>query len=605
MRRISRRRFLGAGAATAAAASALVLGACGDPKKRAVPTPLASPSPAPSKAVSRGGILRAYNFDAQVQDTLDPHQTQFGPVANMHSAVFSRLLQYADERNGTIVPDLAESLPEQPDPLTYIFKLRDGVAFHDAPKYRLAFPNTAGRPLVAGDVKYSIERQINRNSPKAGRYYRSSDWSVIDSIDATDNATLVIRLKNPVAPFLSFLAGRHAFVIARETVDAATDETHGDLAMMGTGPFMLESWEPGTAAKLRRNPRWFRRDDDAASGIGADRPFLDGYDAFFSPQEDVFQRMAFSRRFVDTTGFLDPAALDNERKTNLADLVLEETNAGGFIASRFLLDRAPFKDDRLRRAIHLAVDRQALADLLYPPMDGRASARLTGPIAPALDRWAVAQEDLERRPGYRQQRDEDAAQARQLWAAGMGDGRVNELRVFFSGVPRIVPERAVPALQRMLQDVLGVTVVPQVDPSGNAVIGSALTRNIEGAADGVVPFTFGFEDGGVDLDDCLYPHFRSAQPMNTYRLQDATLDSQLDKQRAEFDNDERHKLGLAIQDYLLAKVNARIEYLAPIDRRLTWGYVRNSHHPIWYGSNQALADTWLDTSHPAWSGRPA
>jgi peptide/nickel transport system substrate-binding protein len=583
----------------------LVLGACGDPKKRAVPTPLASPSPAPSKAVSRGGILRAYNFDAQVQDTLDPHQTQFGPVANMHSAVFSRLLQYADERNGTIVPDLAESLPEQPDPLTYIFKLRDGVAFHDAPKYRLAFPNTAGRPLVAADVKYSIERQINRNSPKAGRYYRSSDWSVIDSIDATDNATLVIRLKNPVAPFLSFLAGRHAFVIARETVDAATDETHGDLAMMGTGPFMLESWEPGTAAKLRRNPRWFRRDDDAASGIGADRPFLDGYDAFFSPQEDVFQRMAFSRRFVDTTGFLDPAALDNERKTNLADLVLEETNAGGFIASRFLLDRAPFKDDRLRRAIHLAVDRQALADLLYPPMDGRASARLTGPIAPALDRWAVAQEDLERRPGYRQQRDEDAAQARQLWAAGMGDGRVNELRVFFSGVPRIVPERAVPALQRMLQDVLGVTVVPQVDPSGNAVIGSALTRNIEGAADGVVPFTFGFEDGGVDLDDCLYPHFRSAQPMNTYRLQDATLDSQLDKQRAEFDNDERHKLGLAIQDYLLAKVNARIEYLAPIDRRLTWGYVRNSHHPIWYGSNQALADTWLDTSHPAWSGRPA
>jgi hypothetical protein len=58
-----------------------------------------------------------------------------------------------------------------------------------------------------------------------------------------------------------------------------------------------------------------------------------------------------------------------------------------------------------------------------------------------------------------------------------------------------------------------------------------------------------------------------------------------------------------VQDYLVANVNARLEYAAPVDRRLTWGYVKNSHHPIAAGSNYHLADTWLDSSHPAWAGR--
>src|SRR4029077_1074780 len=103
---------------------------------------------------------------------------------------------------------------------------------------------------------------------------------------------------------------------------------------------------------------------------------------------------------VDATGFSDPAALDMERKTNLADITLEETDAASVLAARLLLDRAPFLDDRVRRAVHLALDRRALIDLLYPTMDGHPSAKLTGPIAPAMGTRAIAPEDLDRRPGY-------------------------------------------------------------------------------------------------------------------------------------------------------------------------------------------------------------
>lgn len=585
-----------------ATASAAAVVGCRDKKRTAPGTKaVGSPQPALATVSSPGGILRSFNFDAMVHDSLDPHLTQMGPVANMHAAVFSRVLRYDDERAGIIVPDLAESMPEQPDDTTYIIKLRDGVTFHDAPKYRLAYPAAAGRQLTAADVKFSIERQLNKNGGSGHRFFRQDNWSAVDKIEVRDARTLVISLKRPTAPFLGFLAGRHAFVVPKEVVGAG-DQMSSDLAMIGTGPFILESLASQVAVKLRRNPLWFAR-DDLGNATGAGRPYLDGYDAFYSPQQDAFQREAFERRLIDTTGFADGAVLDQERKTNLSGIALEETDSGGVLASRLLLDRAPFRDDRVRRAIHLAVDRSALSSILYPDIDGRASARLSGPIAPGMARWALPDDNLARRPGYRIDRagrDEDLRRARSLWAAAQGDQPPGEIKVIFAGVPAAIAERAVLVLQRQLIDALGVPITPVIDPSGYALIAAALGRNIDGATEGVAPFTFTLEDGGVDLDDWLYPHFRSGQPMNTYRLQDPQLDAILDKSRAEFDNDARHKLGIDAQDYLLTKVNARIEYLAPIERRLTWGYVRNPHVPFWYGSNQQLANAWLDSSHAAW-----
>jgi len=604
-RKISRRRFLASSGATLAAASAAAVVGCGRKRSSQSATPTASARAQLAPVASRGGIMRVLNFDAMVTDSLDPHQTMMGPIANMHSAVFSRVLRYDDEAAGTLAPDLADGMPEQPDQQTYIIRLRQGVRFHDTPKYRFVYPKTAGRELTADDVKYSIERQADPSSPQARNFYRQGNWSAIDRIDVQDSHTLSITLKRPVAPFLNFLAGRHAFVISPDVVDA-TDHVYFDLAMIGTGPFMLDSLQPEVAVKLRRNPDWFARDDDP-DGAGTGRPFLDGYDAVYTPQDDGNQRVLFHRTLVDATGFPDPTAVATEQKTNLADIALGETDAGGLLASRLLLDRAPFNDDRVRRAIHLGVDRKALIELLYPAMDGRASAKLTGAVAPAMGSWALSPDDLTRRPGYRDDsagRAADIAEAKKLFVAALGDRpTLVDMKIVFAGIPKSIPERAVGALQQQLR-VVGINVVPVIDPSGFGLIAVALGRNIDGATEGVAPFTFALEDGGVDIDDWLYPHFRSDQRMNSYRLQDAQLDAMLDKSRAEFDNDARRRIGLDIQDYLLAKVNARIEFAAPVERRLSWGYVRNYPMPMWYGSNQDLANTWLDTSHPAWRTRP-
>jgi ABC-type transport system substrate-binding protein len=601
-RRMSRRGFIVASGGIAVASGAAALIAYRGDRQRTRATPVA---PAPRQPVgTRGGVLRVYNFNAMPYDSPDPHLTQTGSIANLHSAIYSRLLRYSDEHSGTIAPDLAEALPEQPDATTYVFQIREGVTFHDTPAFRKAFPKTAGRNLTAEDVKASIERQLNAGSPQAKRFARASNWSVIDKIDARDARRLAITTKTPVAPFLNFLAGRHAFVMPIEVIETR-DEITNTAALIGSGPFHFDSFDDGVAVRVRRNASWFAR-EDSPGGIGTGRPFLDGYDAFLTPQEDAFERAAFERRIVDATGFTDSATLDQERKTNLADIVLDETDAGGILAGRLLLDRAPFNDDRVRHAVHLALDRDALLALLYPAMDGRASAKLTGAVAPVMSRFAITNDELRKRPGYRSDaagRDEDIRTAKQNWSAAMGARPITDLRIFFAGIPKLIPEKAAEAIRAQLAQVLGVNVIVQTDASGQVIIGAAYRRNIEGATDGVATFTFGFEDGGVDLDDWLYPQFRSGQPLNTYRLQDAQLDALLDKSRAEFDADARVKLGLDAQDYLLAKVNARLEICAPIERRLSWGYLRNYAMPLWYGADQSLADTWIDTTHPAWRTR--
>src|SRR5439155_2716800 len=145
--------------------------------------------------------------------------------------------------------------------------------------------------------------------------------------------------------------------------------------------------------------------------------------------------------------------------------------------------------------------------------------------------------------------------------------------------PRTLAGTGMALLQRQLREALDLTLTPFADPSGEELIISVFGRNLDGATEGVAPFTLAFEGEGADLDDWLYPNFHTGETMNTYRLQDPQLDTLLERSRMEFDRDTRRKIGLDIQDYLLAMVNALLEYFAPVQRRHGWGYVRNSHCP--------------------------
>jgi ABC-type transport system substrate-binding protein len=173
-RRLSRKRLLTGAAGVGVGLAALSLVGCEEEEGAATPSPSPAASPAaspgippgvpplptitpetlePVKEGCRGGFARFYGYDAMPLDTYDPHQTQFGPMYAMHSAVFSKVLKYEDIRITTMDTDLAESMPETPDQLTYIIKIRPNVRFHDTEQIRKNFPQTAGRELTAEDVK--------------------------------------------------------------------------------------------------------------------------------------------------------------------------------------------------------------------------------------------------------------------------------------------------------------------------------------------------------------------------------------------------------------------------------------------------------------------
>ena len=222
---LTRREFLAASTAAAALA--------------------ATPSGAMAQTPKRGGTLAVRAWDPPHFDHSLVH------AYKTHVAIsftHSRLLRHRagpSVRPGSLVieGDLAESWT-QPSDTTYVFKLRRGVRFH--PK-----PPVDGREVTAEDVRYTFERMLTQPGSNASMY-RS-----IAKVEAVDRYTVRFTLSEPFAWFLDMVASPMAGgIVARECV-----EKFGDLkkpeAVIGTGPWMLESYKPNVSITLVRHPGYF------------------------------------------------------------------------------------------------------------------------------------------------------------------------------------------------------------------------------------------------------------------------------------------------------------------------------------------------------------
>ncbi len=295
-------------------------------------TTLLGPRDASAQTPKRGGVFRLCTIIDPVG--LDPHQTiSFATMLNL-SFAHSRLVKVKagpSVKPGTypVEPDLAESWT-RPNETTYIFKLRRGVRWHNKPPVN-------GRELTADDVKYTYERflTIKGNGNRA-------TLEPIDRIDVLDPLTVKFTLKEPFAWFVDVLASTSTWIIAKEAV-----EKFGDLkrpeAVIGTGPWMLERYEPNQRLVFVRHPNYF------VPGL----PYADGVEVTIETDPSV--RLAgwlagkydFAPEYQQVVRRLD---LDTakHRKPNLqtAEYVWF---TGGY--SAFKLDQAPYNDVRVRRAM--------------------------------------------------------------------------------------------------------------------------------------------------------------------------------------------------------------------------------------------------------------
>jgi peptide/nickel transport system substrate-binding protein len=612
-RRLSRRRLLAEAAGVGAGLAAASLVGCGggDGAGTATPgesplatgtagttgTPVTTATPTVLEpAKTRGGRLRWFSWYAMPLDTIDPHQSQLGPLFGIHSAVFSKVLEYEDPYQGIMGIDLAEKMPETPDGTTFIIKIEPGVHFHDTEKIRKQFPDTAGRQLTADDIKYSIERQVNKQSPKSALFYRSYQWDTVDKIEVVDPLTLRITAKKPTATMFHYLADTNAVIIPKELVDAQTDDMNSVDKMIGSGPFILDKFVALQVASFVRNPNWFAKDRLADQGL-PDRPILDGYEVPWTPGDDTAMEVAFTTKQVDVAGYVDQT--NAERVAAKLGLGLSDEPQGGFANSRILVADspgavAPFKDLRLRQAISIAADRNRLGRLMYQEW-----FLLGSPVGQACKAWALPLDQFTNKPGYRfkkGERDADLVEARRLWEAAGGPA-IGPVQTYYAGIPDSV-KNAWPSFQKMMMDNLGLELKGRIDPTG-------YTEMAQAAFQKTGLFSFAYDNGYLDLDDWLYPYFHSTGIKNSFNLNDPKLDEMLDAQRAEFDLERRRALGHEIQNYLLDNVLARLDWLAQVWRGCIWPYLRNYFPEPWFGFSFRIANYWLDSTHPTYAGRPA
>src|SRR6266545_781836 len=194
----------------------------------------------------RGGTLRVWGYDPP---HFDPHLTINGKTHTTLSFVHSTLVRHkvgAGVQPGTfsVEPDLAERW-EAPDDTTYIFHLRKGVKWHNKPPLN-------GRELVAEDVQFTFDRFLTEKG-NAARYMLES----VDRVEVVDRYTVKFLLKEPFVWLVDVLANPLGmWIIAPEVVQQFGDLKRAESAI-GTGPFLLERYEPNVKTVFKRNPDYF------------------------------------------------------------------------------------------------------------------------------------------------------------------------------------------------------------------------------------------------------------------------------------------------------------------------------------------------------------
>jgi peptide/nickel transport system substrate-binding protein len=503
----------------------------------------------------RGGILRVWGYDPP---HFDPHLTINGKTHSTLSFVYSTLVRYkvgAGVQPGTfsVEPHLAARW-EELDDTTYVFHLRRGVHWHNKPPVN-------GRELVAEDVKFTFDRFLTEKG-NADRYVLES----VDRVEVVDRYTVRFLLKEPYVWLLNVLANpRSMWIVAREVVEQFGDLKKPETAI-GTGPFLLERYEPNVKTVFKRNPDYF------LAGL----PWVDGVEWVIV--DDPSAGLAMYR-----TGQLDAGPwhwwsvrqedLDSLKKTH-PHLMYQDFLSVVSHAIYMRTDQAPFTDVRVRRAISHAIDRQGIIDAVI----GRGE--LTPAVSRGLPEWSPRLDELG--DGARYYRYDPQAARRLLAEAGLSKGFKTQLHVTNGLGPFLVDVAQL--AQRYLKEV-GIDAELKIEEYG-AYMATTFAGKFEGMAIG--PISIAWEP-----DSVLYGLYMPDQPRNSGHVNDPTITAMLKEQRRTRDLEARKKLIFDLQRYIAEQ--QYYVYLYCVGITGSWQpYVKNYAPNPTFDYGGRAATLWLD-----------
>ena len=364
----------------AVVAMALVLAACGG----GTTSPSASGAePSASGGGQAGGTL--VFGGARLSSSLDPALTSDGESFRVLRQVYETLVDLAPGSTNELVGGLAETWEGEPDGTVYTFHLREGVTFQD------------GTPFNAEAVKVNFDRMQNFvEELQASAYYYGQVMNgfgpdnLIQSVEATDELTVTFTLSQPQPTFLYGLALPCFGIVSPAVLESTNaDDPAGtfgtDVTQAGTGPFMLDSYTPDEEATLVRNEDYWGEKalldrliirpiaDPAARLQALEGGSIQGFDLvnpsdYEAVEEGGFQlveRLSFNTLYLG----LNPVARENAEAAG-------RTYYGDS-------GESPLKDINVRKAIELAIDKEALIPAFY---GGRGTVATT--FMPDTSQWA-------------------------------------------------------------------------------------------------------------------------------------------------------------------------------------------------------------------------
>jgi peptide/nickel transport system substrate-binding protein len=517
--------------------AALVVACQSSPKPQTSSSPTATGTP-----IAGGELIVGLETDIQAVDPAFSYDFTTNPVVMQ---VTEGLLKF--ENGDKVVPNLAESV-ESPNPLTYLYKIRQGVTFHD------------GSPMTVDDVIFSMERIRN---PKTASYVGWM-YNSVDKIEKVDDQTVKVTLKKPDA-FWQYVPATTAGHVISKAYYESKSSTFGKAegGLLGTGPFKFVSWATGSEVVLERYDNYWNK----ANG----GPYLDKVTFKILPEATT--RVA-GLKTGELNMLLGPGIPFDQIpvivKMNNVKLTLANSYLSHFIA--FNTQRAPFNNTKLRQALNYAVDKSQTTKTLLGDAGTVAKAVPVGPRIWVFDKekWQTAFDKL---PDYTMNMDK----AKQLLAESGVSAQANGKKILTDDTPIRIGQAL--ALQAAAND-LGV------DLAIEKVTGQELiSRGFSGKRDyDIIVTNWGsdFPDPAGNLLPVFHSRYTGDGGSNFGNYKNPDLDQLLDEQNAETDNAKRTDLMTQAQT-IIADQSVWIVFDYPKQAlALNTDYSGYDVTPLWY-----------------------
>nr|WP_241264079.1 ABC transporter substrate-binding protein [Bowmanella dokdonensis] len=316
--------------------------------------------------------------------TFNPQLDISGTTADAAAhQIYDRLLEF-DSQTSKIVPALASSWLVSDDGLTYTLQLRKDVTFHSTEYFQPT------RLFNADDVLFSINRWRLSTHPfhavSGGTYPYFESLGLqemVEEVNRINGYRVEIKLKKPDSSFLATLATDFSVMLSQEYADqlmAAGDPDSIDTLPIGTGPFKFERFRKNNYIRYQRHPDYW------------DGPAHQKHLIFDITPSSSMRLAKLITGECDVIAF--PAQTELKVVEERPDLVLEEKPGLNVGFWAFNTNKPPFDDERVRRALAMAIDKNTLLDAVY--FDSAVAAK--GLIPPTSWAYDESQKEVHYNP---------------------------------------------------------------------------------------------------------------------------------------------------------------------------------------------------------------